>query len=79
MELLHTVFRHVCGQPPDRTWHLDSLLLPVCQRCTGLYIGAALAVVFLLSLLLLNVGFLLVWAARGRRPHSETPRPAVDA
>lgn len=48
MELLHTVFHHVCGQPPGRTWHLDSLSLPVCQRCTGLYIGAALAVVFLL-------------------------------
>ena len=50
MELLHALFHHVCGQPADRTWLPGGVLLPVCHRCTGLYIGAALAVCLLLWL-----------------------------
>jgi len=35
----------VCHQLPERSFHLWSAQLPVCARCTGLYLGAALAAV----------------------------------
>ena len=50
MELLDALFHHVCGQSPDRTWLPGGVLLPVCERCTGLYVGAALALGLLLWL-----------------------------
>lgn len=50
MEILTDLFSHVCGQPIDRTWLPGGLALPVCQRCTGLYVGAALAAGLLLWL-----------------------------
>lgn len=34
----------VCHQLPDRSFHLAGAQLPVCARCTGLYLGAALGV-----------------------------------
>ena len=34
----------VCHQRPDRSFFLNGHQLPVCARCTGLYIGALLAV-----------------------------------
>lgn len=37
------LFGWVCGQNPLHTWAPGGVLLPCCQRCTGLYIGAALA------------------------------------
>jgi hypothetical protein len=36
----------VCHQRPDRSFHLADSQLPVCARCTGLYLSAALGVVF---------------------------------
>lgn len=33
----------VCHQLPERSFHLWGAQLPVCARCTGLYLGAALA------------------------------------
>jgi hypothetical protein len=33
----------VCHQLPQRSFHLWGVQLPVCARCTGIYIGAALA------------------------------------
>jgi uncharacterized membrane protein len=33
----------VCHQLPARSFHLWGVPLPVCARCTGIYIGAALA------------------------------------
>lgn len=33
----------VCHQLPERSFHLWAAQLPVCARCTGLYLGAALA------------------------------------
>jgi len=50
MEWLAAVFSLVCGQNPTHTWAPAGVILPCCQRCTGLYTGAALAV--LLQLLL---------------------------
>jgi len=31
----------ICHQLPDRSFHLAGVQLPVCARCTGLYLGAA--------------------------------------
>jgi uncharacterized membrane protein len=42
---LHGLFGLVCGQNPDHTWAPGGLALPCCQRCLGLYAGAALAAV----------------------------------
>jgi hypothetical protein len=46
MEPLTAFFSHVCGQ--GRCFTMDGLALPVCQRCTGLYIGALLTGLWLL-------------------------------
>jgi uncharacterized membrane protein len=35
----------VCHQLPTRSFHLWSVPLPVCARCTGIYLGAAIAAV----------------------------------
>jgi uncharacterized membrane protein len=44
---LHDIFSLVCGQ--QHNWVLGGATLPLCQRCTGLYVGAVLALaVFLL-------------------------------
>ena len=43
LELLSHLFASVCGQQPDHTWAPGGMLLPLCQRCTGLYTGAAVA------------------------------------
>ena len=33
----------VCHQKPERSFHLWAAQLPVCARCTGIYLGAAAA------------------------------------
>jgi len=43
IEVLAHLFDAVCGQNPGHTWMPGGLLLPCCQRCTGLYVGAGLA------------------------------------
>ncbi len=35
----------VCHQRPERSFHLSGAQLPVCARCTGLYLSGALGVV----------------------------------
>ena len=49
-EILAHWFAAVCGQDPGHTWAPGGILLPCCQRCTGLYVGAGAAA--LLHLLL---------------------------
>ena len=35
----------VCHQRPERSFHLASTQFPVCARCLGIYLGAAVTVV----------------------------------
>ncbi len=35
----------VCHQRPERSFHLAGARLPVCARCTGLYLSGALGVI----------------------------------
>lgn len=37
------LFGLLCGQNPDHTWELGGVLMPCCERCTGLYVGVLLA------------------------------------
>jgi hypothetical protein len=41
----YTIGHLVCHQLPERSFHLAGMPLPVCARCTGIYMGAALAAV----------------------------------
>ena len=43
------VFSWVCGQELAHTWAPGGEFLPLCQRCMGLYAGAALGFILLLS------------------------------
>ena len=57
----------ICHQLPERSFFVDGRQLPVCARCTGLYLSGA-------------AGFLawLIWkAARGWRKFAVSPRPAL--
>jgi uncharacterized membrane protein len=36
----YAVGARVCHQRPDRSFHLGPTQLPVCARCTGMYLGA---------------------------------------
>ena len=38
---VYTLGSVICHQRPERSFHLWSAQLPVCARCTGIYIGAA--------------------------------------
>ncbi|MBI3263577.1 MAG: DUF2085 domain-containing protein, partial [Acidobacteria bacterium] len=31
----------ICHQRPERSFHIESIQLPVCARCFGLYVGVA--------------------------------------
>lgn len=42
-DLLRHVFGWVCSQNPAHTWAPGGELLPLCQRCTGVYAGAFVA------------------------------------
>jgi len=57
---LSHAFSWVCGQDPAHTWTCDGLVLPCCQRCTGLYLGA-LAAFILQSLLRPSMNRNFLW------------------
>jgi hypothetical protein len=37
----------ICHQLPDRSYHLWTAQIPVCARCAGIYVGAAMAAIVL--------------------------------
>ena len=37
----------VCHQLDERSFHVDGHRLPLCARCSGMYLGAVLGVVYL--------------------------------
>jgi uncharacterized membrane protein len=50
LEILGHWFAAVCGQDPGHTWAPGGVLLPCCQRCAGLYVGAGVAALLHLGL-----------------------------
>lgn len=48
-----------CHQMPDRTLKLFGHYLPVCSRCTGLYIGSIIGFIFLHEMYLSQISFYL--------------------
>lgn len=71
MIFLTRLFAHLCGQ--QHVWMLAGARLPFCQRCTGLYVGAFMAVVLISALRLrpnrfqywVHGGFLLLMIPYG--------------
>src|SRR5215510_14625842 len=69
--LLYTLGAFVCHQRPERSFHWAGAQLPVCARCAGLYLGAALGA--------------YAWVLRGpspspnvsRRRQGQSPTPFV--
>lgn len=57
----------ICHQLPDRSFFVDGQQLPVCARCTGLYLGAAAGF----------AAWLLVRIGRGRGAGAIQPRRAM--
>jgi uncharacterized membrane protein len=57
----------VCHQRPERSFFLDGHQLPVCARCTGLYVSATAGL----------VGWLVVKVARGWRLMPLEPRKVI--
>jgi uncharacterized membrane protein len=55
----------VCHQLPARSFHLWTVSLPVCARCTGIYAGAAIPAV--------------ATSLSGRRFHTNRPRAVLLA
>ena len=56
---LRTLFGLVCAQAPAHTWAPGDWLLPCCERCTGLYAGAAVALALHVALRLRSRGWFL--------------------
>jgi uncharacterized membrane protein len=57
----------ICHQLPDRSFFVDGRQLPVCARCTGLYVSAAVGL----------AGWVAAKAMRGWRRLTVPPRPAL--
>lgn len=46
---IYAVGSIVCHQIPERSFHVSGIQFPVCARCTGLYVGAAVGIVLWLA------------------------------
>jgi len=86
IDWLRLAFGVVCGQDPSHTGAPGGLLLPFCQRCAGLYAGAAVGLALHLALRLkpgarflqVHGGFLLLMVPLGYHwlPQDATVRTA---
>ena len=57
----------ICHQLPDRSFFVDDRQLPVCARCTGLYLSGGAGL----------LGWVIWKAARGWRSFTVPPRTAL--
>lgn len=48
MKVVLFLFSFLCHQHAARSFKMDGYLLPVCQRCAGIYLGIGLSFVFLI-------------------------------
>jgi uncharacterized membrane protein len=46
--MIYVAAGHLCHQKPERSFHSGDRSLPVCARCTGLYLSAPLGLAFVL-------------------------------
>ena len=44
---VYAIGHAICHQLPARSFHLWMVALPVCARCTGIYVGAAITAIAL--------------------------------
>jgi uncharacterized membrane protein len=48
MNVLSYIFSFLCNQDASRSFVITDHLLPVCQRCTGVYMGMGISFIYLL-------------------------------
>ena len=65
--LIYSIGGVICHQRPERSFVWDGQQLPVCARCTGLYLSAAVGL----------FAWFAVKAARSWRPIAIDPRIAL--
>ena len=58
----------ICHQRPDRSFAMHGIALPVCGRCTGIYVGAAIGAI---------VALLPWWSGRLSRASTSWWRRAI--
>lgn len=46
----------ICHQRPERSFHLAGVQMPVCARCTGLYLSAAIGAPLALAAAAIRIG-----------------------
>ena len=66
-EFIFAVGSLICHQRPERSFFVDGHQLPVCARCTGIYLSGALGV----------LGWSAIKIVRGWGPIAVDPRRAV--
>jgi uncharacterized membrane protein len=86
MNALSTIFSFLCHQNPARSFSIDGMLLPLCQRCTGLYVGMGISFIWLLahrfynkglpprSIIYINIASLLIMGVFGYHLLDPGPR-----
>jgi uncharacterized membrane protein len=65
--LIYSVGAVICHQIPERSFFWQGQQLPVCARCTGLYLSGAAGI----------LGWLVLKAGRRSRPIRVDPRVAL--
>lgn len=48
MNVLSYIYSFLCNQDASRSFDITGHLLPVCQRCTGVYMGMGISFIYLL-------------------------------